>query len=84
MQAKPTLFDTAEYFQRQADRTRREDRKAHYQRCADQYRAEAKAAELNQSERQPIINGKAMTRPTRERAEFRGAGLGACPATPRR
>jgi hypothetical protein len=62
MRGKPTIYDTADYFQRQADRTRNWDRKAHYQRCADQYRAQAKAAELSQSERQRITTtGKAMT-----------------------
>jgi hypothetical protein len=28
MPAKPTLYDLADYFQKQADRTRNEDRKA--------------------------------------------------------
>jgi hypothetical protein len=45
MPAKPTLFDTANYFQQQANRTRNANRKAHYQHWADHYRAEAKKAE---------------------------------------
>jgi hypothetical protein len=35
----------ADYFQKQAERTRDPERKAHYQRCADEYRAKAKEAE---------------------------------------
>ena len=35
----------AEYFQKQANRTRNKERKAHYQQCADEYRAKAKEAE---------------------------------------
>jgi hypothetical protein len=42
---KPTLYDTANYFQTQANRTRDPDRKAHYQRCADEHRAKAKEPE---------------------------------------
>jgi hypothetical protein len=42
---KRGLYDVADYFQKQADRTRDRDRKAHYQRCADDYRAKAKDAE---------------------------------------
>jgi hypothetical protein len=45
MATKPTLNDTAHYFQQQADRTRKEDLKAHYRRCADHYSSEAKKAE---------------------------------------
>jgi len=48
--AKPTLFDLADYFQQQANRARKEERKAHYQRCADQYRLKAQQAE---AERRP-------------------------------
>jgi hypothetical protein len=44
MPAKPTLFDTAHYFQQQANRARNANRKAHYQHWADHYRAEAKKA----------------------------------------
>jgi hypothetical protein len=43
-----SMFDfqaLADYFQKQADRTRDPERKAHYQRCADEYRAKAKEAE---------------------------------------
>jgi hypothetical protein len=35
----------ADYFQKQAARTRNPERKAHYQRCADEYRAKAKGVE---------------------------------------
>ena len=53
MPAKPTLYDTAEYFQQQADRTRNANRKAHYQRCADEYRVKAKEAEQSRRNASP-------------------------------
>jgi hypothetical protein len=42
---KPTLHETAVYFQQQAYETRNPGRKAHYQWCADQHLSAAQAAE---------------------------------------
>jgi hypothetical protein len=46
--SNPTLFDLANYFQTQANRTRNAERKAHYQKCANEHRA--KATEVNRAQ----------------------------------
>ena len=43
----------ADYFQKQADRTRDPERKAHYQKCADEYRAKAREAEGSEGKPTP-------------------------------
>jgi len=49
----------ADYFQKEADRARNPERKAHYQRCAEEHRANAKEAERA---REKPISDKAAAR----------------------